>query len=429
MAKKKKKVEKAPRQFTRRQISSIKKHKRRQNIILYGGIGIIAAVIIIVLVGLYIGEIRPYRQTALEVYDRDFSVQYYIDAATYGLELNPPEYRAQIISTVVQGLPNVIQRSELIRLGAEDMGITVDDDEVKATLEESGFTVNEASIDLARIELLRKRLYDEVFGLEIPEKADQVNIMAMYLESEIQVNNIKNMLEAGDNFTALADNYSLQYYTKDVASDLGWHISDWLENWLESTVPFDYAFNAEPGTLSGPLYDENLDKNVGYWIVNVLERVGEDQAHLQAILVGNEQEAGTVLQRFIMGEDFGELAREFSQDESSRDNGGDLGMVIKGARTDAVDAYVFSAEVQDVGVVGPIPDYGVTTEGGYWLINVIDNEIDRPLGAEDKGYLENNVYSDWAEQLFEEASESIDASFLSLETINWIMEKLREDLM
>ena len=425
---KKKKEEKAPRQYTKRQISSIKRQKRRQNFIFYGGIGVIAVVIIIVLVGLYIGEIHPYRQTAIKVYDREFSVQYFMDAARFNLNQEEAEYRSQIFQTVVQSLPNSIQRVELIRLGAEEVGIMVEDDEAKTILDEEELDVNDASIDFVRSNLVRDRLFAEYFISEIPENADQVNIKAMLLESVDQVNEVRDRLEAGDNFTDLAKELSFQGYTKDVASNLEWRIEEWLEARLESSVPFNYAFQSQPGTLSGPVYDEDIGKNLGYWIVNVLERPGDGQAHLQVILVGSEQEAEVVMQRYVDGEDFGELAREFSQDEDSRDSGGDLGIVAEGSRTDVFNTNVFGPDSVDIGIIIPFADDDVTTTGGYWLIDVVDVEADRPIRDEDRSFLETTIWGDWLEQLFEEAAGEIDATYLSLDTLQWIMDELRNEL-
>jgi hypothetical protein len=424
---KKKKTEKAPRQYTKRQLSNIQRHKRRQNIILYGGIGIIALVVIIVLVGLYIGEIRPYQQTALKVYDREFNVRYYIDAARFGIELYPQEYRTQVVDTVIQSLPSVVERTELIRRAAEELGITVDDDEVKADLEESGYSVNDASIDLARTDLMRERLLDEHFSQEIPENADQVNIKVMFLESEEQVDDVKVKLSAGDNFTELAEDLSLQSYSK-YNSEPGWHIEEWLDTNLGSEVPFDYAFNSEPGTLSEAIYDADLEKQIGYWIIDVYEREDAEHAYLKGILAGNEQEAEMIKERLLDGEDFAELAEEFSRDEDSRAQGGVLGVTANGSRTDAIDANVFAPDAVDTGLIGPFADDQVTTKGGYWLINVVDREAGRPIGDEDRSFLESNVYNDWVVRLFEEAEEYIDSSYLNLDMTNFINEKLRDEL-
>jgi parvulin-like peptidyl-prolyl isomerase len=423
---KKKNVEKAPRQYTKRQISHLKKQKRRQNLIFYGGISIIVVVIVIVLVGLYIGEIRPYGKTALKIYDREFSVRYYMDAAKYEYPIYN-EYYGKSIEEVLQSYTAYpIQQNELIRRGAKELGIVVDDNEVKPILKEAKIYINDASLDLTRADLLYDRLYDEHFSPAIPETADQVNIKAMFLESEEQVDNVKARLSAGENFTVLAEDFSLQSYSKN-NSELGWHIEEWLDTRLGSEVPYDYAFSTEPGTLSGPVYDENLTKSLGYWIVNVLDRPAEDQAELQVILVGSDQEAQGVLQRLDEGEDFGELAKEVSQDEESREQGGDLGVMVSGSQSEAFDNNVFSEDSQETGIIGPFSDSSVSTTGGYWLIEVVDKAADQPIEEDDKNYLANIAYNDWVTQLYEDAKADIDTSYLTAELLEWMTERLIDE--
>ena len=418
---KKKNVEKTPRQYTKRQISSIKRQKRRQNFIFYGGISIIVVVVIIVLVGLYIGEIRPYGQTALKIYDRDFSARYYMDATKY---IYNPEYLD--LQTAFSYASTYIQQAELIRRGAEELGIVVEDDEVKQILKEAEIDVNDASLDLTRTDSLRERLYDEHFGPAIPETADQVNINAMFLESEEQVDDVRVKLSAGENFTALAEDLSLESYSKN-NSELDWHIEEWLDTRLASEVPFDYAFNAELGTLSGPVYDENLTKSLGHWIVNVLDRPAEDQAELQVILVGSDQEAEAVMQRLNDGEDFGEVAKEVSQDESSKEQGGELGVVAADSRTEAFNNNVFPEDSQETGIINPFMDSGVSTKGGYWLIEVEDKAADRPIEEDDMNYLKNIDYNDWLTQLNEDAEAEIDTSYLTTELMEWMTERLIDE--
>ena len=421
---KKKKVEKPQRQITKRQASSIKRQKRRQNFIFYGGILIIAVVLVIVFVGLYIGEIRPYQQTVIKIYDREFSAQYLIDTVEYFGRLYPEETYLQNISGLVYSSPNTIAQSELIRRGAESLGITVDDEEVKERLKEIEVPINDASVDLARLGFLNDKLLKEYFILQVPATADQVNMMAMFLESESQVSAITAELAVSENFTGLAEEYSLDFYTKSEMGDLGWHSREFLEFELGTTIPVEYAFGAEIGTLSQPLYDEKT-KPIGYWIVNVLERQENTQAHVQVILLGSVEEADIVIKRLIDGEDFGELAREFSQDEVSREDGGDLGWVTPGFRSAVFDEFVFNPEAVDLGVQGPIEDTSVSTKGGYWLVKVVDREENRPLEEEEKESMADQAYDDWISQLWEDATDEIDQS-LTEDVAQWIIEKLTE---
>ena len=75
---KKKKVEK-PKEYTRRQLSHFQQQKRRQRIIFISGISIIVAIILIILVGWFLGEYRPMHQTVVKINDAEFNVAYYID--------------------------------------------------------------------------------------------------------------------------------------------------------------------------------------------------------------------------------------------------------------------------------------------------------------------------------------------------------------
>jgi len=448
--------------MTKRALSSIKRQKRRQNIIFYGGILIIAVVLVIVFVGIYMGEIRPYHQTVVKVYDREFNAQYLMDAVKYfGRSYQPETYLANL-SGLVYSSPNYITQSELIRRSAAELGITVDDDEVKEKLieqedrakqeylaqledlKEQGvlteeeylkeqnnlpefeLPVNDASVDLARLGFLNERLLEEYFMPQVPATADQVNLMAMFLESESEAFTITAELAASDNFTGLAQEYSLDFYTKEKMGDLGWHSREFLEYQLGTTVPVEYALDAEIGTLSQPIYDEK-SKPLGYWMVNILERQENTQAYVEVILVGSREEADNILMRLIRGEGFEDLAREFSQDEATREDGGDLGWVTPGSRSETFDAYVFNQETEDLGIIGPFLDTSVSTTGGYWLVQVVDREENRPLEEEEKESLAEQAFSDWVSQLWEDATDEIDQSFLTAEVTQWIVEKLMEE--
>jgi len=295
---KKKKDEKPPRHISKRQLSSIKRHKRRQRLIFFSGIIIIVVVLVIVFVGIYMGEIRPYHKTIAKVYDREFSAQYLMDAVEYFGQYYSPETFITQLSSLINIASNYTVQSELIRRGAEDLGITVEDDEVKASLKENKETVNDASVDFTRLGFLNERLFEEHFLPQVPTSADQVNMTAMFLESESQAANITAELANGGNFTALAAEHSLDVYSKEKMGDLGWHSREFLESEMGATIPVEYAFTAEIGVLSQPLYDEK-SKSIGYWVVNILEREEDIQAHVQVILVGSVEEADIVMQKLI----------------------------------------------------------------------------------------------------------------------------------
>jgi peptidyl-prolyl cis-trans isomerase C len=78
-----------------------------------------------------------------------------------------------------------------------------------------------------------------------------------------------------------------------------------------------------------------------------------------------EEKAEVVKDRLQNGADFAELAKEFSQDPGSAENGGDLGCLGKGETVPAFEKAIFKAEEGDI--VGP-----VETEFGYHVIKVTD---------------------------------------------------------
>lgn len=419
MAKKKKKAEKPPREFTRRQLSQWQRQKRRQRIIFGGGIFIIAAIILLVLVGWYIGEYRPFHQTAIRVNDTEFDMSYYIDT----LKLAGREQSVEYLQSVADRVVIEIEQDELIRQKAWQLGYSVSDDEVKKALEGSDIPINDASLDIFRKELLRNRLYNEYFGPQVPVSAEQVHIMAMLLESENQAAEVRTRLQSSDNFTALAEELSLDSYTKDNKGDLGWHPASIITELLGSSVPGGYAFGSEVGTLSQPRYDEQKSKGVGYWLIRVLEKNGEDDAQVQAVLLGSEEEAQEVRVRLEAGEDLATLAEELSQDDESKKQGGELGVVSKGELSPAVGEYIFNPEVEIGAWSEAIRDDTVSTKGAYWLIEVLDKDEDRQLGSEDRDSLLNNAFTEWVSSLWVEPGIEVDHSYLDSEMKQWAVEQ------
>ena len=90
-----------------------------------------------------------------------------------------------------------------------------------------------------------------------------------------------------------------------------------------------------------------------------------DRVRSRHILLGDEAEAREVLAQ-VEAEParFADLAAELSTDPSSKDRGGDLGLVGRGLAPPAFDRLLFSAEPGTYGVV--------QTEQGWHVVNVIE---------------------------------------------------------
>lgn len=402
----KKKAEKPKRELTKYQLSRWQQHKKRQRLILIAGISIIAAVGGIIGGGWYVNEYRPLQETVIRVNDVEFSMKYYIDM----LELN---YRYSLTGDVV----TFIERNELIRQGAEDLGITVSDSEVAQALESYNPPLTEKYRDVAMVDVLIDKLRNEYFEQRVPRYAEQRHIMAMFLESEDQATEVRDRLENGESFGDLAGELSLDSLTKVNNGDLSWHPRGILSELLASPIPEDYAFTSEAGALSQPLQDEAKTKGVGYWVVEVLEIDEEkEQVRPRAILLGSEQEAREVIARLENGADFKELAKELSQDQVSGKKGGTLGWLSPGEANLPIEEFIFSAEPEKLSQ--PIRDDGVLTQGGYWLVEVLAVDEDRKIEDSDRELLKQKALSEWVSSLWDNPQSEVE-DYLDSAKIAW----------
>ncbi len=420
---KKRKVKKPPREMTRRQLSHFKRHKRRQRIIFIGGVAVIAAVILIVLAGWFIGEYRPMHKGVIMVNDTEYNTDYFVDYLKFAGANLPAENIQNLADTAI----NAIIQNELVRQAAENLGITVSDEEAKKELEDTGFQNNRAAIDLVRAYLLEERLRSEYFDADVPVSDNQVHMMTMLLESGREALEVRDRLSS-ENFTSLAEEFALNYYSKHVnGGDFGWHPAVILKDQLESSVPIDFAFGAEVGELSYPLQDEEVQKQRGYWLMKVLEKPDEEKAPVQALFLGSEQEAEGIRDRLVAGDNLTAIADEYTQYSLSEDTHGELGVVVKGQINDVFDGSVFSDNVTMGEWSQPIRDDTLWTKGGYWLVKVVDKDADRGLSDEDRGTLIDNAYSDWVSGLWSESAAGIGSPGLTTELRELAIDKVLKE--
>jgi len=426
LAKKKKKIEKPKREFTRRQLSRWQQQKRRQRIIFGSAIAIIVAVLAIVGVGVYQGwyvpEYQPLHEVVIEVNDTEFDMAYYIEVLEYYRDAQglPNEY----MTYIAPGAVRTIQENELVRQAAMELGITVGDDEVDEVLESAGFPLNRAYRDMFRRSMLEERLLEEYFEQQVPQFAEQRHVMAMFLESESQADEVIARLEAGEDFAAIAGELSLEGITQTQEGDLGWLPEGVLTLEMGSPLIDEAAFDSDVGVLSQPIYEETRYKAVGYWLVEVTERDAETgRAWVMMILLSSEEEADEVIARLEAGEDFGALVEEFSQHDASRPTGGLLEIASEGQISSTFYYAIFDPELE-VGVLSqPIRDEEVNTSGGYWLVEVVGMDDNRQIEEEDRELLKAGVLADWIEALWDDPDNDIQ-SYLDEEKIQWAISQV-----
>jgi parvulin-like peptidyl-prolyl isomerase len=97
-----------------------------------------------------------------------------------------------------------------------------------------------------------------------------------------------------------------------------------------------------------------------------------EQVHAAQILLASQTDADNVLAQLKAGKDFAELAKQYSKDELTRAQGGDLGWFPRGIYPAQLDAVAFSLQP------GQISDV-IQTPLGFHIIKVLEHATSREL--------------------------------------------------
>ncbi|MDD5604406.1 MAG: peptidylprolyl isomerase [Dehalococcoidales bacterium] len=370
----KKKQDKQEWKPTKKHLSNLKKAQRRQKIILFSGISVICLSVVMVVLGLvlqwYIPKIKPLKDVVLEVNGTAFKMNYYIDAVKY----QTSGYSSQLVPYFLDPVANNIINGELTRQYANELGYTVSDSEVDEYLEEQDIKPNAAIRDYTHTYLLQKKLIEEHFKTQLPAETELRDAFAIFLESQSQVIEVIARLDSGESFEDIAEELSLDDATKKISGALGKHPAGVIAYKYGSEVLEEAIFTANIGTHS--IYDEDKNKAVGYWLIEVLERSEDSEspaANVRVMLLTSEEEAISIRERLVNGEDFDELAEEYSKiwdDES----GSLIEEVVPEDISSAFDDYVFGDDLSMNEISQPIRDIEQSTKGGYWLYQVASIE-------------------------------------------------------
>jgi len=391
-------IERAP---SKRQVSKWEKQKRMSRIIVSVTAAVIVVIVGIIGYGIYNEQISPYDKVVLKVNDASFNMQYFINAMdiiTTGINKDMLKYYIDYVSSAVA-------QGELVREKAAAMGITLSDEEVNQAMAQSKLPKNDAALDLVKTQLITQKYVKQYCWPNLPKGGEQVNVQAMFLENKAMVEERKQRIMAGDNFSTTAKMLSMDAVTMGKSGQLGW-IAKGYERIalgdLSDSVLKDVIFTLPTGTLSDPIYDPNLQKNYGYWIIQVLEKDDSKGVHARAVLLPVRDQAEDVRAQLLNGASWDDIAKKYSQHADSKDKGGDLGWIEPGMNKGSMlDRMIQTLEPNKISDI--MRDETVQTKGGYWLVEVLDHQMDRPYDNNVMQFLSTQCLNKWIEDLSKDA--------------------------
>ncbi len=229
---------------------------------------------------------------------------------------------------------------------------------------------------------------------------------------------LDSILLMGSSFEELTKIHSQDQFSKDKGGDIFYFTAGQL--------PYEFE-DACYKTPAGTVHPEVVRTRFGYHIIKVTERKPRipkiQAAHILVSFMNEEGELDSVGARakieevaakLKQGEDFAELAKQYSMDTGTKDRGGDLGFFERRMMVQPFDETAFNLEV------GQISDI-VETQFGYHIIKLLGKgelqsfeEEKENLKTILKRVRYQDIYKDYVNQLKQEFLFNINNDALSV---------------
>jgi peptidyl-prolyl cis-trans isomerase D len=278
-----------------------------------------------------------------------------------------------------RGILDRLVSEKLLDQAAQDLGLRVSDEQIKlaivgmkefqvdgkfdndrylALLRQAGFQTNNFR-DYMRIDMVRRQLSQSIMGTEFSLSSEANSAFIM----QQQTRDVRYLNVPSAKFLAeikISDDEILNYYQSNISQfDTQQKVSlSFVELTLKDLLPD---------------IDVSEDELLEYYQQNIIDYSTNEEREVAHILFESVEQddaivtkAEEVLVKIQAGEDFSELAKTFSSDTFSAENGGGLGWFGRGIMDPVFEDAAFTLANQ--GDVSGI----VKSEFGYHIIKLID---------------------------------------------------------
>ena len=226
----------------------------------------------------------------------------------------------------------------------------------------------------------------------------EIQLGQILVKTKEEANEILLKLDSGEDFQQLAINFSKSSSARNGG----------LLDWKRPSEMAELFANAVDGKDKNWI-SKPLESGAGFHIIKLIDKRGElvefeDQWQVRHILMipsairtdeETYEEITSIRERFIDGESFEDLAKEFSEDPGTSSNGGDLGWSGKGKYAPEFEATMLLTDIGETSEV-------FETQFGYHFLQVIDKrnkDITNDL-------IENRAYNMLFSRKYDEALEN-----------------------
>ncbi len=384
--------------------SKIQRQARIQRWIVIASAIFLGIIGVAVAIGLYIDRIAPMNETVLRVNGRSFTMGYYVDT----LKLYSAGMDASQLSMVADSITAELIRNEIVRQGALAEGIVITSAQIRDEIRSAGVEDNRVMRDLVEASLASEQLHERFLAALPPEK-EQVRFEIMVVESRSAAGEVEAAVLDGVTLIDLSEEYSAN---PDIPV-----VHEWAPyELLASTDVASALAEIDPGATS-VIHDPNAAKNVGYWIIEIVDRDDAGAIKPRVILAGSLEEALRAKER-LETEDFVTIAAQYSQIHDTFPDAELDWITPEDVVTEAFNEVVFDLELNEISE--PIRETEIQTSGAYWVVRLLERET-RAMSANVADALASAAFDEWYQPLSRQA---VVEQLMTTAQKNWAIERV-----